>query len=297
MCIIFGMIERNALRVVTLACVPTASGREKLAHLRISTSRGKRRGVRYCRTILHRTTVLGTRLPPSFPIYLLLSSTYYLTSPNSRRSLSARSFSFSPNLLFSLFLLLLPLLLFLLLRSNSRWKCHRHRRARFPSLATTHISTKSFQRTPISARRGGTVARRKLQSSGIKGGSTGAEGEDAKRRRKPKWSVDTREESRCDNLRPKKGKMTELSSLSGMIAAREDHLHLQRGAPRTSAPQGCWTAVRFYKPTNGTPRFRRPTSGEANQRALAAQETLRCNGISILKDQKPAVVSLFSKVR
>lgn len=278
MCIIFGMIERNALRVVTLACVPTASGREKLAHLRISTSRGKRRRCSVLpKPILHRTTVLGTRLPPSFPI-LLLSSTYYLTSPNSRRSLSARSFSFSPpNLLFSLFLLLLrPLRLFLLLRSSSRWKCHRHRRARFPSLATTRISTKSFQRTPISARRGGTVARRKLQSSGIKGGSTGAEGEDAKRRGKPKWSVDTREESRCDNLRPKKGKMTELSSLSGMIAAREDHLHLQRGAPRTSAPQGCWTAVRFYKPTNGTPRFRRPTSGEANQRALAAQKTLRC---------------------
>lgn len=68
MCIIFGMIERNVLRVVTLACVPTASGREKLAHLRISTSRGKPRGVQYCRTILHRMTVLGTRLPPSFPI-------------------------------------------------------------------------------------------------------------------------------------------------------------------------------------------------------------------------------------
>lgn len=57
----------------------------------------------YCRTILHRTTVLGTRLPSSFPIHLSLSSTYYLTSPNSRRSLSARSFSFSPNpLLFSI---------------------------------------------------------------------------------------------------------------------------------------------------------------------------------------------------
>lgn len=251
MCIIFGMIERNALRVVTLACVPTASGREKLAHLRISTSKGKRRGVRYCRTILHRTTVLGTRLPSSFPIHLLLSSTYYLTSPNSRRSLSARSFSFSPNLFFSLFLLLLFLfLLFLFLRSSSRWKCHRHRRARFPSLATTHISTKSFQRTPISARRGGTVARRKLQSSGIKGGSTGAEGEDAKRRKKPKWSVNVRKESRCDNLRPKKEKRTEFSSLSEMMPLAKTTYTCKeapqgRAHPKDAGPPRAFTSLRM----------------------------------------------------
>lgn len=89
----------------------------------------------------------------------------------------------------------------------ARWKCHRHRRARFPSFQTTTcISTKSFRRTPISARRGGTVARGKLQSSGIEGGS-GGRGRGRKRGgRCPSGPVDTGEESRRDNLRPKKGK-------------------------------------------------------------------------------------------
>lgn len=34
----------------------------------------------------------------------------------------------------------------------------------------------------------------------------GAEAEDAKRRKEPKWFVDIREETRPDNLRPKRGK-------------------------------------------------------------------------------------------
>lgn len=79
----------------------------------------------------------------------------------------------------------------------ARWKCYRHRRARFPSFQTTTcISTKSFRRTPISARRGGTVARGKLQSSGIEGGS-GGRGRGRKRGgRCPSGPVDTGEESR-----------------------------------------------------------------------------------------------------
>lgn len=45
--------------------------------------------------------------------------------------------------------------------------------------------------------------------------------------------MDTGEESRRDNLRPRRKERTEVSSLSEMIAVRGDHLHPQTGAPRT----------------------------------------------------------------
>lgn len=120
MCIIFGMIERNV--ACCHACsAPLQHRGERLAHLRTSPSGGKRRSVRYDSSSYDcsRNDFL------SLPLSLLLSSTYYLSSPNSRRSPSARSSSLSPN---SLFFPIVPF-------SPSEvavWKCHRHRRADSP---------------------------------------------------------------------------------------------------------------------------------------------------------------------
>lgn len=97
-------------------------------------------------------------------ICLLLSSTYYFFSPNSRRSPSARSFSILPSF---------PSSYSPSARSQLAMEVPPSPSCPSPSSPTTHISTKSFDRTPISARHGGTVARRKLQSSEIKGGSGG----------------------------------------------------------------------------------------------------------------------------
>lgn len=88
MCIIFGMIERNV--ACCHACLrPYGTARQRLAHLQNPSDERKTEEVRYWRTFPHQTTVLGTKLP--LLIYLLLFSTYYLSSPNSRRSPSARS--------------------------------------------------------------------------------------------------------------------------------------------------------------------------------------------------------------
>lgn len=93
---------------------PCRGERERLAHLRTSpspSSRGKRKSA--FGMIPHHTTVPGTRgdfLFLSLPLSLLLSSTYYLSSPNSPRSPSARSSSFSPNSLFFPVAFLFPLL-------------------------------------------------------------------------------------------------------------------------------------------------------------------------------------------
>lgn len=175
------------LRVVTLACAPTAScararARERSAHLQASAERKaavRERSVRYWRTIPHQTTVLGTKdfLSPALPLSLSFSSLLIIFSLLIRvvlfRLRSLRPiFSFSPS------------------SSSSSPEVGAHDGSATvtvvilpdsPPLTTTHISTKSFQRTPISARRGGTVARGKLQSSGIKGGS-GGRGRGRKRR-------------------------------------------------------------------------------------------------------------------
>lgn len=115
------------LRVVTLARRPygTAPGREIGAPADLIVERKAKDAFG---TIPHHTTVPGTRGDfLSLPLSLLLSSTYYLSSPNSRRSPSARSSSFfSPNSLFSPVVPFSP-------SEVAPWKCHRHRRARFPS--------------------------------------------------------------------------------------------------------------------------------------------------------------------
>jgi len=106
MCIIFGMIERNV--ACCHACTAPLQHRgERLVHLQISPSR---RDCRLSREESERALpFLIIRLFPergetsdflSLPLSFLLSSTYYLSSPNSRRSPSARSSSFSPNSLF-----------------------------------------------------------------------------------------------------------------------------------------------------------------------------------------------------
>lgn len=156
------------LRVVTLACTPTAPGRRRDWCTCKPLPRGKRTSVRYWRNDSSSNDCSRNgRLPLSPDLHLSFSSAYYLSSPNSRRSPSACSSPLLPNLFFLLYLLLL-------LGGQTR-----NGSATVtvvpdpPLLATTNISTKSFHRTPISARRGGTVARGKLQSSGIKGGSEG----------------------------------------------------------------------------------------------------------------------------
>ncbi|TGZ56593.1 hypothetical protein DBV15_06362 [Temnothorax longispinosus] len=245
------MIERNvACCHACSASLPTdgTGVRERLAHLRTSPSpsRGKRR--RPFGTIPHHTTVPGTKGDfLSLPLSLLLSSTYYLSSPNSHRSPSA-PFVF-------------VLAQFSLLSRRSFFPLLRSRSGSATVTTTTYISTKSFRRTPISARRGGTVARGKLQSSGIKGGSGGRGREDAKRRKEPKWSHRRKER-------------TEVSSLSEMIAAFAGTTYT-----RKEASQGRWhpkdtgTTARLYKRVRiGTPRFCRSTSGGANQPTSSAQE-------------------------
>jgi len=155
------------LRVVTLACIPTASEREIGAPANLRREESEEA---LAKRFFIKWLFSERRLPLPPELYLLSSSAYYLFSPNSRRSPSARSSLFLPNLFF--LLLPPPPPLSSARRSNSQWKCHRHHRARFlPFSDDENISTKSFRRTPISARRGGTVARGKLQSSGIKGGS------------------------------------------------------------------------------------------------------------------------------
>lgn len=196
------MIERN------VACCHACSAplrhtganlRESMAHLRGPHRRvASRRVARKAKersfgTIPHHTTVPGTwgeretsslshylsSLLIIFPLLILVVRLFgsFVFVLAQFPLLSRRSF-FSPS-------------------EVARWKCHRHRRARFPSFQTTTcISTKSFRRTPISARRGGTVARGKLQSSGIEGGS-GGRGRGRKRGgRCPSGLVDTGEESR-----------------------------------------------------------------------------------------------------
>lgn len=240
MCIIFGMIERNV--ACCHACLrpyglvrTRAREREIGAPASLRSERKaavRERSVRYWRTIPHQTTVLGTKRLPlsrstsfslSFSSLLIIFSLLIRVVLFRLRSLHP-IFSFSPS------------------SSSSSPEVGAHDGSATvtvvilpdsPPLTTTHISTKSFQRTPISARRGGTVARGKLQSSGIKGGSGGrGRGRGEKKRKVPKCSVDIREETRRDNLRPKKGKDRALSSLSEMIAGRGT-TYTRGGASRT----------------------------------------------------------------
>lgn len=77
---------------------PTVPGREIGAPADLTVERKAKDAFG---TIPHHTTVPGTRGDfLSLPLSPLLFSTYYLSSPNSRRSPSARSSSFSPNSLF-----------------------------------------------------------------------------------------------------------------------------------------------------------------------------------------------------
>lgn len=80
----------------------------------------------------------------------------------------------------------------------------------------------------------------------------GAEGEDAKRRKGPKVVPWIQGKNHGAIILDRRKERTEVSSLSEMIAVRGDHLHPQRSAPRTEAPQGYWTAS-LYKRTNGNP--------------------------------------------
>lgn len=163
MCIIFGMIERN---VACCHACPHPYGigaRTCESPLRQEESEVFGTGQRFFikRPFSERDFL---SLPPRFASCSPRLITY-LFSPNSRRSPSTRSFSSVP--------------------SFSSSSCSPSARSQLamevppspscpsPSSATTYISTKSFDRTPISARHGGTVARGKLQSSEIKGSSGG----------------------------------------------------------------------------------------------------------------------------
>lgn len=129
MCIIFGMIERN------VACCHACSAPLRHRGERDWRTCGPRRreeSERAFGTIPHHTTVPGTRgRPPLSPALSLLLSPLLITFP---------------------LLILVVLLRLVRLRSRSiplffpavpfsppsevahtRWKCHRHRRARFPS--------------------------------------------------------------------------------------------------------------------------------------------------------------------
>lgn len=90
------------LRVVTLARRPYGTGAKEIgAPADLAVERGKRESVRYDSSSYDCSRNEGR--PPSLTpaLSLLLSSTYYLSSPNSRRSPSARSSSFSLDSLFS----------------------------------------------------------------------------------------------------------------------------------------------------------------------------------------------------
>lgn len=121
------------LRVVTLARRPYGTGAKEIgapADLTVERKarERERESVRYDSSSYDCSRNEG-RPPLSPALSPLLSSTYYLSSPNSRRSPSARSSSFSLDSLFFPVVPFSPPL-----RSRTRWKCHRHRRARFPSL-------------------------------------------------------------------------------------------------------------------------------------------------------------------
>lgn len=171
MCIIFGMIERN------VACCHACSAPLRHRGERDWRTCGPRRreeSERAFGTIPHHTTVPGTRgdLPLSLPLYLFCSP-LLITFPLlilvvllRLVRLRSRSIPFS----------LPPFLFPPPLRSRTTVEVPPSPSRPIPLFffqTTTYISTKSFRRTPISARRGGTVARGKLQSSGIKGGSGG----------------------------------------------------------------------------------------------------------------------------
>lgn len=135
MCIIFGMIERNvacchaSLRPYGLV---RARAREREigapASLRREEGRCKREK---CSVLTNDSSSndcsQNERLPHSrsTSFSFVLFSTYYLFSPNSRRSPSSVPFVLvsSPNLFFLPFVFL-----FVSRGRGSRWKCHRHRR-------------------------------------------------------------------------------------------------------------------------------------------------------------------------
>lgn len=105
---------------------PTAPGRKRLAHLRTSPSeRGKRESVRYdsssydCSRNDHLSRPLYLFCSPlliTFPLLILVVLLRLVRLRSRSIPLFFPVVPFSPPL-----------------RSRTRWKCHRHRRARFPS--------------------------------------------------------------------------------------------------------------------------------------------------------------------